>query len=477
MRRLVVVLLVGAGLLSMTGCVADAPPLMGTAIGGDSQAIVSWTTPLGDYGLRVAKYKVTPFIGSVAQTPVVFNSTATTQTVTGLTNGTTYTFAVQGIDALGNESASSERSNPITYTRPPATAVTGGAEHSCAALADGTVRCWGGNDFGRLGNGIIAVDGSADSSVPVSVAGIADATATITAGFSHSCALLGGPVTCWGDGSHGQLGNGMRPAASTAVSVLGISDATAITASSLFHSCAVLAGGTAKCWGYNVFGQLGNGFSGTSAESSSPVSVTGITDATSIAAGYAHSCARLSGGTVKCWGYNSYGQLGNGTTANSSTPVTVTGITDAIAITAGGYHHSCALLSGGTVKCWGHNGYGQLGNGTTVDSSTPVTVTGLTDTIAITVGALHSCALLSGGTVKCWGYNGYGELGDGTNLDSSSPVSVTGLTDAAAITNGNYHSCAVLAGGTVSCWGSNTKGQLGNGTSSNSNTPMPVSGW
>jgi hypothetical protein len=231
----------------------------------------------------------------------------------------------------------------------------------------------------------------------------------------------------------------------------------------------VLADGTAKCWGFNPSGELGDG---TQTESLTPVVVSGLHGAIEIAAGYHDSCALLTGGTAECWGYNGAGALGTGTTVSSLTPVAVSGLTGAVAITAGD-DHSCALRANRTAECWGYNADGELGNGTLSQSLRPVAVSGVTTAIAISADENHSCVLLANGTARCWGANSEGSLGNGTSVSSPTPVAVKGLTGAAGISVGFDHGCASLTSGVVECWGYNGEGQLGNGTVNNTST-VPV---
>ena len=307
------------------------------------------------------------------------------------------------------------------------------------------------------------------------VLGIADATA-ITAGVWYSCALhQTGTISCWGYNNLGQLGNGNQAISVIPMQVVGITDAAAIAADDI-HSCALHQNGTISCWGSNGSGLLGNGRGGVNVNSSVPVQVTGITDATAITGGQRHSCALHQNGTISCWGRGSEGTLGSGRNADSFVPVQVTGISDATAIA-----HSCALRRTGTISCWGYNAWGQLGNGQSgndASTSVPVQVFGITDATAIAAGDGHSCALRQNGTISCWGNNYHGQLGNGQNRQNSSiPVQVTGITDATAITAGPGHSCALHQGGTVSCWGNNEHGELGDGTTRNSSTPVRVTGF
>ena len=255
-----------------------------------------------------------------------------------------------------------------------------------------------------------------------------------------------------------------------------------------FHTCALLGDGTVQCWGENDFGQLGNGTSdpvpgSPTTVNPTPVAVSGITSAVAVSAGGWHTCALLRDGTIQCWGQNTYGQLGDGSPitrpapGRSSTPVTVTGITTAIAIEAGIFH-TCALLADGTLRCWGRNDEGRLGNGTTADSSTPTIVSGIAPAAAAP-GAEHACALLQDGTVRCWGDNNWGQLGNGSPAGATATTpatAVTGITTATAASSGAEHTCALLQDGSVQCWGRNTDGRLGNGTTTNAFTPVTVVG-
>ena len=357
-----------------------------------------------------------------------------------------------------------------------ATAVTAGTAHTCALHQDGTISCWGNNQYGQLGNG--KSEQNYESSIPVQVADIINATA-ITAGNSHTCALhQDGTISCWGHNQYGQLGNRTETDSEVPVEVVDITDATAITAGTA-HTCALHQDGTISCWGNNQYGQLGNGQSEQNYESSIPAQVASITNATAITAGNSHSCALHQDGTISCWGNNQYGRLGNGTDDDAYTPQQVAKITDATAITAG-YRHSCALHRIGNMSCWGNNEFGQLGNGQrTNDSYVPLKVRGITGATAITAGLEHSCALHESGSTSCWGYNSFGRLGNGTNLTSMVPMEVAGITDAAAITAGSRHSCALHQDGAISCWGSNWYGQLGkgrNGEDAGSSVPVEVAG-
>lgn len=208
--------------------------------------------------------------------------------------------------------------------------------------------------------------------------------------------------------------------------------------------------------------------------------------ATAIAAGADHTCAIVAGGRVKCWGSNFSGELGDGTNTATAEPVVVNGVEEATSISAGG-GHTCAVVAGGTVKCWGANRFGQLGDGSTTDRSTAVAVSGISSATQVSAGHDHTCALIVGGVVKCWGYNGPvslsgpgynggGELGDGTTTDRLVPVTVDGISGATQVSAGVGHTCATVPGAGVKCWGANDDGEIGDGTRTERLVPATVTG-
>ncbi len=353
------------------------------------------------------------------------------------------------------------------------TGAAAGDLHSLAMKSDGTVWAWGWNEHGQLGDGT-----NTNRKTPVQVSDLTDVDA-VAGGWAHSLALTSdGTVRAWGDNSDGELGDGTNTDRKTPVQVSGLTDVAAIAGGG-YHSLAVKSDGgatTVWAWGYNHFGQLGDG---TNTDRKTPVQVSGLTGVDVIAGGGYHSLAVKSDGgttTVWAWGDNEYGQLGNGTTTASTTPVQVSGLTDVAAI-AGGEYHSLALKSDGTVWAWGGNDYGQLGNGTTATSTTPVQVTGLSDVVAIAGGESYSLAVKSDGgtvTVWAWGRNNNGQLGNSTTTASTTPVQVSGLTDidSIAVAAGGHHGLAVKSDCTVWTWGRNDYGQLGDGTNTESTTPV-----
>lgn len=358
-------------------------------------------------------------------------------------------------------------------------AVTTGADHTCALLSNGTVKCWGSNADGQLG------DDTTASWPYVRVSGIVNAI-QVSAGRSHTCALLSSrKIKCWGDGD----------AAPTPVS--GITNAIEVSAGA-DHTCALLSNRAIECWGSNDYGQLGDG---TTTSRPTPVEVSGISNAVQVSAGVVYTCAVLGNGAVKCWGLNDDGQLGVGTIferAPRTTPVRVKDISNAVRVSAskGGCinnwapcgTHTCAVLSDGTARCWGFDGNHELGIGEIPKNgraAIPSRVVGITKAIAIGTGSSHSCSLLSDGTVRCWGANAGGSLGDGAASHvawieggdvSPTPVKVIHLTDAVQLDVGDVHACAITSSGVVKCWGANYYGQLGNGKVGYSTTPVRVIG-
>ena len=325
----------------------------------------------------------------------------------------------------------------------------------------------------------------------------ANSVAAISTGGVHTCALTeAGGVKCWGDPSHGQLGdNGnCSHACITPTDVLGLSSGVTAIAAGGHYTCALTTAGGVKCWGMSSSGQLGNDTTGHPSCDCWPtvVDVVGLTSGvTAIAAGGNHTCALTTAGGVKCWGLNSRGQLGDASTDSRSAPVDVIGLDSGVTAIAAGGDHTCALTEAGGVKCWGSNSHGQLGDASTDSRSAPVDVVGLTSGVAaVSAGHEHTCAVTTAGGVKCWGRNAYGELGNGTSgpyAGSSVPVDVCGqqnaltlkcvqLLAAKTISAGAFYTCAVTTADGVKCWGYNIYGRLGDGTRESRTSAVDVVG-
>lgn len=351
------------------------------------------------------------------------------------------------------------------------TQIGSGEYYNCALTTDSAVKCWGEGRYGQLGNGSFT-----NSSTPVSVLGLSAGVTTLSTGQRHACALTSsGAAKCWGNNSTGALGDGTQNNSAKPVSVTGLTSGVTSISAGYYQTCAITAGASVKCWGTGSLGQLGNG---SNTSSFTPTSVSGLNSGViQISSGNAHVCALVTGGAVKCWGYNLYGQVGSGETSTSvKTPVTVTGLSSGVAAISSGGYQTCAITTGGAAKCWGYNTYGQLGNGATTNSYTPVSVSGLSSGVkSIAGGGYHFCAITTGGAAKCWGYNSHGQLGNAGTADSALPVTASVLgSNVTSISTGSYHTCAITTDNTAKCWGRNDRGQLGDATTTNSLTPVHV---
>lgn len=401
--------------------------------------------------------------------------------------------------------------------QPKLVGIAAGLYTTCAITDAGTVRCFGQNDRGQIGDGTTTTANNG----PVDVVGLPPDVVAVTTGAT-SCALTGsGAVWCWGDGNWGQLGNGTLEDRSTPVPVTGLSSGVrAISSNAGGHTCALLDTGAVRCWGFNGFGQLGDG---TEINRSTPVQPAGLSGGvTALAVGGQHTCALLAGGTVRCWGLNSLGQGGVPDTSSRlrSPAAAVTGLTDVTQIVAGD-SHTCAIR-GGEVWCWGDNRDGELGTTTGwiqltgAGSRTPVrpdqlpggvidatsgqnhvcvqyangefwcwgngararVIPGLpTDVVAMDAGVDHNCVLTASGQATCWGNSDYGQIGFMQRAAEPSPLAVVSPpASPVAVAGGEAHTCAIAGDGQPWCWGSSSGGALGRTDGFWRSLPGPVLG-
>ncbi|MCP3875173.1 MAG: tandem-95 repeat protein, partial [Desulfobacteraceae bacterium] len=488
-------------------------------------------------------------------------------------DGSVWTWGYNGYGQLG-DGTGTQRNTPVQVSGiSNILSIAGGSYHTLALKADGTLWAWGQNNYGQLG-----YDTFSHSLTPVPVPGTSNVI-SVAGGTYHTIAFAGDRmVSTWGYNIYGQLGdgsntdshtpdqvialglpvnasptlkftipdqsrpennpawtidlskfeediedsgtdldwsvNGVNTSLITAVitdldedilTVTPVTDASGsdtitltltdsggliitqdivITIASseaisnaapisggYYHTLSLRDDGTVWAWGKNQYGQLGDGDTTSSRSAQEPV--MGLSNIISVNGGSSHSMALSEEGSVWAWGHNGYGQLGDGTTFSKYTPVNVPGLSNIISIICG-KNHSVALTRDGNILAWGSNNYGQLGNGSTTNSNIPIQISGLTNIISIAGDYEHTLALKNDGTVWAWGKNNYGQLGDETTSDRSVPVQVIGIDNAISIAGGFEHSLVLKADGTVWAWGYNGNGQLGDGTFTNSNTPVQV---
>lgn len=353
---------------------------------------------------------------------------------------------------------------------PPRAEVTSGWDHTLGLDDSGTVYAWGNNSSGQLGDGT-----TTGSSVPVQVSGFPSGVSImqVAGGYHFSLARdSAGNVWAWGDNSNYQLGVTAPSESSTPVQVPGLTQVVSIAAGFNF-ALALKSDGTLWAWGSNWDGQLGNGTT-SATPVATPVEVRGISGVTALSAGAYHALA-VSGGSVYAWGYNGFGELGDGSTNLSDVPVLVPGLPTALSV-AGGAYHSLVLGTDGSVWSFGRNDEGELGNGSTTSSDVPVQIPGVTAQ-AIAAGGFHSLVEEADGTLWATGSNTYGQLGDNSTVSSDVLVQVSGVTSPVGLAAGAYDSFALSSNGDALGFGSNADGRLGNGTTTDSSTPVMALGF
>ncbi len=339
--------------------------------------------------------------------------------------------------------------------------ISAGFTSSCAHFPDGTAMCWG-----RVGTWI-------DDDKPVWIQGLRGSKNVSVSGNPIWAVMQDGTLTCWAD-DRTDRGCGWGVTSPSKPRIHGLGGVAEIGASSE-HGCGRFTSGGVVCWGKNQFGQAGIGQAN---DADIAPRDTVFTDAIGLAANQTRSCAVRKDGTVHCWGRKIGKDPVDSTKPppkdgpSDPKPVQVLGLANVEQVGLG-EEHACARSTDGTIRCWGVNSEGQLGDGARPGRLSPAPVRGITDAVDLAVGSYHSCAITRAGNVKCWGRNWHGEVGDGTTVSRLAPVDVK-IGKATQIAAGGGHSCALEKEGKLRCWGANREGQLGDGTRGSTGAPTTV---
>jgi alpha-tubulin suppressor-like RCC1 family protein len=347
------------------------------------------------------------------------------------------------------------------------TSISVGWLTTCGLTASGTAYCWGGNQYGQVGDGT-----TTDRYVPTPVGGGLTFVELKTGGI-HTCGRTSsGAVYCWGANDYGEIGDGTSNAQVLPTLVTGGVSFAQISVA-YTGTCGLTSAGAAYCWGRNDLGQLGDG---TTTSRSVPTPVATNLVFADLTTQEWYTCARTSSGDGYCWGRNDLGMLGDGTFTNRLTPTPVTGGLQFVELVTGGYT-ACGRTADGLSYCWGNNDHGEVGDGTTTDRGSPVVVQTNVTFAQLAGGAQYTCALTTTGAAYCWGRNEFAQLGDGTNgitTDEYFPTPVAGGLTFVELKAQGYDGCGRTSARTVYCWGLNRYGEDGNGTTVMNDSPVPV---
>jgi alpha-tubulin suppressor-like RCC1 family protein len=337
-----------------------------------------------------------------------------------------------------------------------ATKISAGGYSACAVTPANRLKCWGDNTYGQLGIG----DDLTEKLAPVLVPNLENVTYVSVGDYSTCAILQGGKLKCWGLNSNGQLGDGTTDDRHVPTQVEGLTSGVVGVSVGEYHACARLKSGKVKCWGNNTYGEIGNGTSGN--EYPRPKLVNNIENATQISAGLYYSCATVNE-KAKCWGYNSSGQLGDGTTDSRHKPTQVYGLDNGVKRVIAGYYTTCAIIKQGKLKCWGNNTYGETGTGeSATEYHRPKQVVGMTGGVSSVDTDYYFTCAVQNGKAKCFGHNDTYQLGNGTTDDSDVPRTVSTLTENVRDVDISFYTgCALLKNGAAKCWGWNGEGEVG----------------